>query len=116
MKKWTITKLIVAGTFGVLNILISLAGMGLNVITGISAASGFINSLTGAFLTVFVIFLVQSFGAGTLNGFVYSVIALPLPLLLTPGFLPKIFLGSLSGFLGDITNLFLRKNHFYQHS
>lgn len=109
MKKWNTTKLMVAGGFGVLNIIIAFAGMGITVVTGITASSGFINSLTGAFLTVLLIFIIQKFGAATIKGFVYSVIALPLPLLLTPGFFPKIIIGILSGLVADIVYVILRK-------
>ena len=111
MKKgWTTTKLITAGGLGVFNLVISLLGAGISVFTGIPGMSGAINAFLGAIITVFAVFLIQSFGVVTIMYTIFSILALPLPLVGTPGFVPKVLLGFITGVIIDVTFLFVRKN------
>lgn len=107
---WTTTKLITAGGIGVFNLVISLFGSGITAVTGIPGMSGAINSFLGAIITVFAVFLIRSFGVVTVMYTIYSILALPLPLLGTPGFLPKVLLGFTVGLIVDICYLLVRKN------
>lgn len=111
MKKgWTTTKLITVGSLGVLNLVISLFGGGITIVTGIPGMSGAINGFIGAIITVFAVFLIPSFGVVTIMYTIYSILALPLPLMGTPGFFPKILLGFTVGLIVDICLLLSRKN------
>ncbi|MFH2020761.1 MAG: hypothetical protein ABIJ34_05065 [archaeon] len=108
-KKWTTTKLMAIGAIAVLEILIGLLGAGITITTGFVAAGGFINALTGAFMIVFTILVIQTFGAGTIKSLILGIIVLPLPLIVTPGFLPKVLIAFICGLVADITYYVLRK-------
>lgn len=102
MKKgWTTTKLIAAGSLGVLLLVFSLFGAGLAAVTGVFFTSGFINVFISGILYPLACLLIRSFGTGTIVGFVYGTLAIPLPLHGTPGFLPKVFIGVIVGLVAD---------------
>lgn len=107
--KWTTTKLITVGGLAVIWILLGLVGGGINVITGVPGAGGIINIFVVGFMCVICGFLIREFGALTLMGFIYGVLAIPLPNVAPPGFLPKVFIGLAMGFVGDIVFLLLKR-------
>lgn len=109
MKKWSTTKLIAIGAIVVLEILIGFLSAAISVTTGFVAAGGLIGAFTGSFFIVFTILLIQNFGSGTIKSTLFGIIALPLPLIVTPGFLPKVFVAFICGVVADVTYHLLRK-------
>jgi hypothetical protein len=103
--------LITVGGLVVFNLIVSLFGAGITVLSGISGMSGAINSFLGAIITVFAIFLFQSFGTVTIMYTIYSILALPLSLMGTPGFFPKIFLGFSIGIIIDSVFWLIKKGN-----
>ena len=107
--KWTLTKFITAGGFSGLLLISLIPGSILNGITGTPNIGGVINAfIYTIFVPLFVILIDQS-GAATLILTIFSIFALPFPLIGTPGFLFKIPILIFSGFIIDIVYHFLRK-------
>lgn len=107
---WNVTKLVSAGALGVLLLVLSLGGAAIAGVTGIPGSSGIINVFVSGAMFALCCLVIRRFGAATIMGFVYSVLAIPLPLFGTPGFVPKILLGISSGLLADVIFLILRRN------
>lgn len=107
-KGWNTTKLIAAGSLGVLYVWLALLGAVLEGVTAIPGARGFLNVFVGGMFTLCCL-VIGEFGAATITGFISSVLALPLPLRGTPGFLPKIATGVIVGLVVDIVYLALKK-------
>lgn len=107
--KWNVTRLIAVGSLAVLWLALSLVGATLPLITGIPGASGLINIFVGGIMYAVCCLVIPKFGAAMLMGFVFSVLAIPVPLMGTPGFAPKILIGISSGLIGDLINLVFRK-------
>ncbi|MHA1275291.1 MAG: hypothetical protein ACTSQS_17950 [Promethearchaeota archaeon] len=107
--RWNLTKLIAAGSLGVAYLILTLASAAINAITGIPGFASVLSLIIIAMISSFCCLLIREFGAAMIMGFVYSVIALPLPLFGTPGFFPKIIIGLASGFIADFTYLILKK-------
>lgn len=110
--KWTTTKLVAIGSVSVLSILFALSGATISAITGITGASGILNSIWGAVFNSFIVFLIPQFGTATIFNLIYSILALPLPLEGTPGFLPKILIGLSVGLIVDIVFHFFKKKPY----
>jgi hypothetical protein len=110
MKKgWTTTKLIAAGSMGVLLWVFSIGGAALAAVVGFFAMSGIINMFVQAAVFTSACLILRKFGAGAITGSVFAILALPLPLLGTPGFLPKVIMGFLVGLVADTTFYLLRR-------
>jgi len=110
MKKgWTTTKLIAAGSLGALRLITALPGAAIAGVTGIPFLSGAINFLSAGILYSITCLIIPKFGAATLMASIFSILAIPLPLMGPPGFLPKVILGAVYGLLADIVFLFLKK-------
>lgn len=108
--KWNVTRLIAAGSLGVVYLILSLSGGIFQTFVGIPGAAGFIMGFLGALLLAFCCLSINQFGAATLMTFVYGVLAIPLPVLGTPGFFPKIAMAVLAGLAADSVYHLLRKN------
>lgn len=106
--KWTTRKIIAAVSLGAITIILSLPGMSLNVIIG-TGFGGVINAFIGVMMLVVSILVFKTFGAATLVYLTYGVLGLPLPVLGTPGFLPKILIGLLIGLTADVVFLLSRR-------
>ena len=107
--KWNITKLIVAGSLGVVYLILALPGGAIAAITGLPGAGGITNIFFGAITVTFCCLLIRKFGAATIMLFVFSICAIPLPLLGTPGFLPKVLIGISAGLIADSVYILLRR-------
>ena len=107
--QWNVTKLIAAGSLGVLMLVLNLLGVGIPAVTGIPMSS-VINGLVGPALVMISLFVIDQFGALTIVEFVYSIMALPFPLTGTPGFLPKVPIAIVGGLIGDALYVLLRGN------
>lgn len=107
--KWTMTKLIATGGLAVVFLVLSLAGGAIVAITGVPGAGGIINIFVWGMMLAFCCLLLRKFGAATIMGFIYSICVIPLPLLGTPGFLPKIIIGILAGLIADCLYAPLKK-------
>jgi len=105
---WNTPKLITAGSLGVLYVVLALFGAGLQAVLGFPLASGIINIFTSAAILAFCCLLLNQFWSATIMMFVYGVIALPLPVMGTPGFLPKILIGISVGIVVDGIYIFLK--------
>jgi len=108
--KWNLYKLISIGSLGALWAISNILGAAVSAITGILGAGGLINTFFGGMLLAFCCLLVRKFGSATIAAFVFSIIALPLPVLGTPGFFPKLIIGISTGLICDIIYLLLKKN------
>lgn len=109
-RSWNVTKLIASASFGVLFLVLALLGAALGGVTGIPGTSGFINVFVGAVMFVLCLLVVDRFGAGIIMGLVYGVLAIPLALLGSPGFLPKVVIGIVEGLLADTAYSLLKRN------
>ena len=111
MKKgWTTVQLATIAGLGILRLITALPGAAIAGITGVPYLSGAINFLSSGILYSITCLLIPHFGAATLMTIVFSVLAIPLPLIGPPGFLLKIIPGTLYGILADIVFLILKKN------
>jgi len=110
MKKWTTYQLIAAGSIGALMIIFDTLGAVVSAAVGILGAGGVINTFIEGALFVLCCLVIRKFGAATITGFIFSVLALPLPVLGTPGFLPKILIGTSTGLAIDVIYFLLKKN------
>ena len=63
-----------------------------------------------AMMFAFCCLLIRQFGCATIMGLIYSICALPLPVIGTTGFLPKILIGFSAGVAADLTYFLLKKN------
>jgi len=99
--RWTTTKLMAAGSLGVLRLILSLPGAALPVILAVPGASGLLNVFVAGILFPLTCLTIRTFGAATITGFVFSFLALPLPLSGPPGFVPKLIIGITSGLVAD---------------
>ena len=108
-KRWRVTQLTAVGAFAVLYLIFGLFGSAIHAFTGIPGLEGLFMAFIAGGLYVFVSELVPRFGATTLVGCIYGVLALPLPLLGTPGFFPKVLTGLAAGLTADIVSCLLRR-------
>lgn len=109
MRKWNTTKLIAVGSLGVLSIVLQLVGASITAITGIPLASGLINVLVAPIMIIICLLVVDQFGAATIMYIIIGILSLPLPLGGISGFLPKIPIAIIEGFIADILYLFLKQ-------
>lgn len=109
-RKWTTTQLVVLGGIAVLDVVLALMGGAITSMSGIPLAGGVINNLVENCFIVFCLLMIDHFGTGTVFRLVLSIIEVPLPLLGTPGFTPKIFIGLIAGLLADLVYKVLNKN------
>lgn len=104
---WDTTKLITAGSLGVLLFLLNLPMIALGELFIIP---NLMISFFGPMMVVLACLIVDKFGVATLGGFIYSLLVLPLSSFGPPGFLPKVLVTPAAGFLVDLTYLSLKKN------
>lgn len=107
--KWNITRLLATGSLGVVNVVLLLFGAAITAITGIPGGGGIINIFVWGMMFAFCCLLIRQFGCATVMSFVTSIIAIPLPLLGTPGFLPKIAIGISVGLIADCLYALLKR-------
>ncbi len=105
---WNTTKLITAGSLGVLYFILSLFGAGIQAVTGFVGAGGIINSFLTPIMAMICLFVIDQFGAAIVMFTVLGILELPFPLTGTPGFLPKVFILVGAGIVVDIMYFFLR--------
>ena len=110
VKGWNTTKLITAGSLGVLHLILNLPASSIAIITGVPLSSGVINIFVGGIIFSLTVFIIDEFGAATIMILIYSILALPLPLSGTPGFLPKVIFNPLLGLFIDFVYLLSKKN------
>lgn len=108
--KWSIKKLMVIGSLAVVYTIAVLGSSGITVATGIPGASGAINALVGAVMLALCCLLLKQFGSAAIMGFVYGILALPLPVLGMPGFIPKIAIATSAGIVADVIYGLFKKN------
>lgn len=108
-KSWKTTQLIAIGGLATLDVIFALMGGTINTITGIPLAGGVINNLVENSFIVFCLLLIDRPGTGMLFRFILAVLELPLPVLGTPGFAPKIIVGLIAGLIADILYIAFRK-------
>jgi len=104
------TKLITAGSIGVLYFILSLFGAGVQAVAGFVGAGGIINSFLTPIMAVICLFVIDQFGAATVMFTVIGILELPFPLTGTPGFLPKVFILTGAGIFVDIMYFFLKRD------
>lgn len=111
-KKWNTTKLIAAGSFGILSLVLQLPGVTIPAITGIPMSS-VINMFIAPVFIVMCLFVIDKFGAATIMLSVFGILALPLPLAGTPGFFPKVLIFIIGGLFADLIYYFFKKNKVF---
>jgi len=112
MKKgWTTTKLIAVASLGVLSMILKLTGAGLAAALGnLPMVSGITNVFFSEIMVIICLLVVDTFGAATTMRLIIGVLSLPLPLLGTPGFLPKIPIAIVAGLIADGLYQLLKRN------
>lgn len=103
------SQLITAAGIGALYAIFSLIGGSITALVGIPAVGGVVTTFFGAIFFVLSCLVIKRFGAATITGFVYSIVALGLPVMGPPGFLPKIVIGALAGLVADILYVLLKR-------
>lgn len=110
MKKgWTTTKLIATGSLAVLDLILSLLGVSIVVVTGIPL-SGVINAIVGPTMIVLTCLVINKFGAATIMLSIGSVLSISLPVLGAAGFWPKIVVSFVGGLISDVVYLVMKRN------
>lgn len=109
-RNWTTTKLIVAGSLGVLSLVLQLFGAAIAAVTGIPLTSGFIGGLIGPALIVICLLVIDKFWAATIMYFVLGTLALPFHISGIPGFLPKVPILIVEGLISDSLYFYLKRN------
>lgn len=107
--KWNVTKLIAVGSLAVLLVVLELGGGAIAGVTGIPGTSGFFNAIVEEMLVVICLFVIDEFGAATLMRLILGILVLPLPIIGTPGFLPKIAIAGVIGLISDVLYLPLKR-------
>ena len=105
-----LTKLAALVSLSVIYLLFGLLGSGIQVLIGVPGAAGIIMGLMSAMCMVLSNLIMRRFGAATIMTCIYSILALPLPLLGTPGFFPKILVATGGGLIADVVFLIFRKS------
>jgi hypothetical protein len=95
-------QLFTAAALAALRLAFSLAGATIPGLLGIPGTSGVINILWAGGFLVLPALLIRRFGASTVAGTIYGLLALPLPLSGPPGFLPKVIIGLTTGLIVDL--------------
>ena len=108
MRQWSITKLVAIGALAVVDLAMGATAGGIQAAIGVPGSAGIIMIFLGPMILVFCGLLIRRFGAVTIMLLIYSTLALPLPVAGTPGFLPKILIGLVSGLATDTVFLLLR--------
>jgi len=109
LKKFNTKDLIVIALLAGLYVAFALAGAILQTILEFPMASAIINIFISSAVVVLTCLIIKKFGAAILMLLIYSVVAIPLPVLGTPGFLPKVIIGLIAGLIADsIYNIFKR--------
>jgi len=110
MSKWNTTKLIAVGGLGAVTVVLSLFGAAINVISGISGLGAIVNIFVFCVMLVFCCLIIDKFGSATLMGLIFSICAIPVPVLGPSGFLPKVLMGIAFGFAADMIYMLLKRN------
>lgn len=108
-KKWNITKLIAAGSFGVFLIVINAFGASINIMTNTSLIGGSLNGIFMSIILILCLLIIDKFGSSTIMMAIYGLMAMPFFILGPPGFLPKILISLLAGVIGDAFFLIFKK-------
>lgn len=109
MKRWNITQLMAAGSVGALMAAFFIIGASISAVIGILGAGGIISAIFSGILFAFCCLAIRRFGSATLTGFVFSICALPFPILGPSGFLPKILIGTSAGLAVDLIYFLFKK-------
>lgn len=109
MTKWTTTKFIATGSLGVLCLVLAIPGAVIQAATGMSYIFGLTNVFVYGLMFTLCCLIIRKFWAATIMGLIYGVIALPLPVLVSAGFVPKILIGAGMGLVADSLFQLLRK-------
>lgn len=109
MSKWNTTKLIAISGLVAIWIALSLVGASIQAATGIVGAAGITAMFLSPIIFVLCPLLVRKFGAATIMATIYGILALPLPVMGTPGFIPKIIIAISAGIVIDILYSFLKQ-------
>lgn len=109
---FTPIRLGVIGALGVLTLLINLAtGTVVVLATGVIAAGGVVMATFQPMMMVLSRLILPRFGSATLVGTVYGVLALGVPILGPPGFLPKLVITLAAGLATDGIFQLFRNQH-----
>jgi len=109
MKKWNITKLVAAGSLGVLLLVLNIFGSILNTITGTTVFGGLFNTLFYIGVMIICLLIINQFGAAIVFFLIYGILVLPFNLFGPPGFILKIPIALIGGLIGDILYLITKK-------
>lgn len=109
MKKWTTTKMLAAGSLGVMLLVLTLVGTGINAVTGVTHYGGSLNSIMYSAVAIISLMLIKRFGSATITFAIFGILAIPLPILFTTGFLPKVLIAITGGLIADVIYFFLKK-------
>ena len=108
--KWSTTKLTAIGSLGAATAVLSLAGAAINAISGVSGFGAIINIFVYCMMFALCCLIFDKFGSATIMGLVFGIIAIPIPVIGPPGFLPKILITVVYGFAADIVYTLLKRN------
>lgn len=103
------TKMVVLVSLSVIYLIFGLLGSGVQILTGVAGGAALVMGVLGAMCMTLSNLIMRKFGAATFMVLIYSILALPLPVIGTPGFFPKIIIATGGGFIADIVFWILRK-------
>lgn len=108
-KEWNSTALIAVASLAALDILIGLISSIITTTTGITMASGIITSISEPLLLMVVLLVVDRRGSALLFMSVVAIIAIPLNYSGPPGFIAKVPIIIVLGFISDYLFIFLKR-------
>ncbi len=106
----TTVQLTAVGALAMLRIILSLPGFAFAAITGVPYAQGFVNAPVIGIMYPLVPLLIRRVGAVTLWALIMNILAIPLPLIGPPGFLPKVIVGVAYGLVAEAAYIIFRRN------
>jgi len=109
MSKWNITKLITASSLSVVYLILALSGGAITAITGVPGAGGITNIFVSGLMFAICCLIIRKFWAATVMGIIFGILVLPLTLLGTLGFVPKIAIAGIAGIVADSLFFALRR-------
>ncbi|MBN2502145.1 MAG: hypothetical protein JXB38_15280, partial [Anaerolineales bacterium] len=108
-KGWTTTKLIAAGSFGVLAFVLALFEAGIVAATGFALAGGVLGALLEPAIRLLCCHVIDRFGSATIMGLILGLLAIPIAFQGPPGFVPKVITQLIGGIGTDLMYLLLKR-------
>jgi hypothetical protein len=111
-EKWTTTKLIAAGSLGVLLFVLEIIPASINTIAPSTAFAGPLLTFIYSVMIIVCLFLIKEFAASIIMFAIYGILSIPFFLVGPPGFLLKVPVSMVAGLIADLLYLPLRRKKY----